>query len=105
MKSKTFRLPATVRLEIPKDYATSAGPRAIQTLCDRSKRGLTVRWDDERIQFLADKGGVSILRDAILGFQVDRNRRVMSWRLCELSVELPDAVVPVLYAEKKDESL
>ena len=52
-------MPPEVMLAIPTDYARFCNGSPVRLLQESANVGLTVRWDDGNIEFLAANGGVS----------------------------------------------
>jgi hypothetical protein len=88
-----------IRLNVPRDYARGSVEDAVSIGEETCGEGISVRWNESMIQFSASNGTVRYKRAAIAGFRVDEDRRVMRWSLCELGIDLGDAILPVLYCE------
>jgi hypothetical protein len=88
MERRTFELPNSIRLYLPKDYASYCGGDPVRLLNETCEQSLTIRWDDTWIEFIAKNGGVAYRRSAVVRFRAHRKERMLNSVFCFLRVEL-----------------
>jgi hypothetical protein len=103
MHTVTFDVPDSVQLYAPTDLAKNCPEEEVLITYRPTSRGLTLRWDGERISFSLCNVTVSYRLAFIHGCNIDRSRHNSYWHHCELLLGIRGGSMPIIYTQKADE--
>ena len=102
MNSFCCKLSPHVEFSTPKDYVKNCnGGGVVSLLSEATQQGmLLVRWNKERIEFLANNKGASYVLSGVRKLTVELTN-VMVWKLWRLDAQLAHGGTLVLAAEER----